>query len=75
VVERCQLYQLNTPAVQERVGPDEQGIRPLLSHIFEGDIDLAARAGVEKLDLQSYGTGSRFYVSHRELSTRIDRID
>ena len=50
-VERRQLDHLDTPGIQESVGPDEQGIGPIALDILEGGIDLAAGAGVESLDL------------------------
>ena len=71
-----QKRQLETPAVEEGVGADEKGVGPLAHKSREGRIDLAAGAGVEDLDLQSHGAGSRFHVSQRDLGIPgIGRID
>ena len=75
-VVRRQVDQLDTPAVEKGVGADEEGVGPLAHKSCEGRIDLAAGAGVEDLDLQPHGAGSRFHVSHRGLGSRgIGRID
>ena len=73
---RRQLGQLDTPADEEGVAADEEGVGPLAHKSCEGRIDLAAGAGVEDLDLQPHGAGSRFHVSQRGLGSRsIGRID
>ena len=64
---RRQVDQLDTPAVEEGVAADEEGVGPLAHKSCEGRIDLAAGAGVEDLDLQPHGASSRFHVSHRGL--------
>ena len=75
-VARRQVDQLDTPAGEEGVGADEEGVGPLARKSCEGRIDLAAGAGVEDLDLQPHGAGSRFHVSQRGLGSRgIGRID
>ena len=75
-VARRQLDQLDTPAGEEGVGADEEGVGPLAHKSCEGRIDLAAGAGVEDLDLQPDGARSRFHVSQRGLGIRsIGRID
>jgi hypothetical protein len=75
-VARRQLDDFDAPAVEERVATDEEGIGPLAPKSREGRINLAARAGVEDLDLQSHGPGSRLHVSQRGLGIRSSgRID
>src|SRR5262249_16608983 len=61
-VERRQLDHLDTPGIQESVGPDEQGIGPIAPDILEGGIDLAAGASVENLDLYSHGPSGPFHL-------------
>ena len=56
---RRQVDQLDTPAVEKGVVADEKGVGPLAHKGCEGRIDLAAGAGVEDLDLQPHGAGSR----------------
>ena len=71
-----QLCQLDMPGVQERGGPDEDGVGPLATDPFEGGIDLITAVGVEDLDLQSHSAGSRLHVSQRGLRSRSKgRID
>ena len=73
---RRQLDQLHTPGVEEGVAADEEGVGPLAHKSREGRIDLAAGAGIDDLDLQPHGAGSRFHVSQRGLGIRgIGRID
>ena len=59
--------QLDTPGLEEGIAADEEGVGPLAHKSCEGRIDLAAGAGVEDLDLQPHGAGSRFHVSQRGL--------
>ena len=67
---------MHTPADEKGVGADEEGVGPLAHKCCEGRIDFAAGAGVEDLDLQPHGAGSRFHVSQRGLGNRsIGRID
>jgi hypothetical protein len=47
-LERREVNQLDTPAVEEGVG--EQGIGPFIHMSCEGRIDVADRAGFEHLD-------------------------
>jgi hypothetical protein len=49
-VERRQLDHLDTPGIQESVGPDEQDIGPIAPDVLEGGIDLAAGAGAANAD-------------------------
>ena len=58
-----QLDQLHTPADEKGVSADEEGVGPLAPKSCESRINLAAGAGVEDLDLQPHGAGSRFHVS------------
>src|SRR6266436_3016166 len=56
--------------------PTKNGVGPLARESREGRVDLTTGAGVQDLDLQSHGAGSRFHVSQRGLRTRsIGRID
>ena len=50
------------------VAADEDGIGPFAHHSCESRVDLPAGAGVEDLDLQPHGAGSRFHVSQRGVS-------
>ena len=45
--------------MEEGVAADEERVGPLAHKSCEGRIDLAAGAGVEDLDLQPHGAGSR----------------
>src|SRR5215470_12417271 len=47
---------LNTPAVKEAIGGDEQGVDALVHDGCECRLDFAARAGLDDLNLQSQGT-------------------
>src|SRR5262249_35056185 len=51
--------QLETPAVEEGVAADEEGVGSLARKGRKDPFDLAVCAGVEDLDLQSHGAGSR----------------
>ena len=73
---RREVNQLDTPAGDEGVRANEQGVGPLAHESCEGRFDLPAGAGLENLDLQSHGASSRFHVSQRGLCIRsIGRID
>src|SRR6516164_8296582 len=65
-----QLRHLDTPRVEERAGPDDEGVGLLAPNDFEGGIDLAASIRVEHLDLQSHGASRRLHVSQRDLGQR-----
>src|SRR5262245_45059918 len=52
-VAPCQLGQLQTPCVEERIAADKEGVRPLPDKSRKDRIDLAAGAGVKDLDLHS----------------------
>jgi hypothetical protein len=55
---------------------DEDGVGSLAPECDESGIDLAARAGIENLDLQSHGAAGRFHLVQRDLRVRsIGRID
>src|SRR5215468_960647 len=54
-----QLRHLDTPRVEERARPDDEGVGLLAPNDFEGGIDLAASIRVEHLDLQSHGASRR----------------
>src|SRR5258708_25730849 len=51
-VERRQLGQLDTPAAQEGIAGDQEGVGPLACKSCEGRIDSADGPDVEDLDLQ-----------------------
>ena len=61
---------LDTSGVEERAGADEEGVRPLAPKICKGRIDFPAGVGVEHLNLQPHGAGSRLQVSQRRLVSR-----
>jgi hypothetical protein len=60
---RGHYRKLDTPAVEETVGRDEEGVGPVTHEGGEGRLDLAAGASVEDLNLQSDGACSFRYVS------------
>src|SRR5262249_57239207 len=64
------MGQLDTPAVQKRRGPDEDGIGPLATHRFEGSIDLGAAIGVEDLELQPHRASSCVHALQLRLGYR-----
>src|SRR6478672_12848628 len=72
---RRQVDQLNTPAIEEAVAADEDGVGPLAHKSCEGRIDLAAGTDVEDLNLQPHGASCRFHVSHCGLPKCSGRID
>src|SRR5262249_5931008 len=74
-VARRKVDQLDPSADEKRVGADEECVGPLAYKVCEGRVDLAAGAGAENLDLQSYGARSRFHVSQRRLGSGTGRID
>jgi hypothetical protein len=59
-MECRQLCQL-APAVKKRAGRDENSIGPLATKGFEGNIDLSAGVGVERLDVQPHDASSRVH--------------
>jgi hypothetical protein len=70
------LDQLDTPAVQERIARDEEGVGPLACKSREGRIDLADGADIEELDFHPERARNRLHVSHRgRRNGRIGRID
>jgi hypothetical protein len=70
------LDQLDTPVGKVGATCEEKGVGPLAHNGREGRIDLAARVGVEHLDLKPDSARGRFHVSQRSLGIRgIRRID
>src|SRR5262249_737035 len=65
-----QSGKLHAAADEEGVVANEKSIGSLAHKTCEGRINLAAGAGVEKLDLQSHGASSRLHVSQRDLCVR-----
>jgi hypothetical protein len=75
-VARGQLDQLGTPAVEEGVATDEEGVGPFTHKGSESGIDLADGAGFEDLDLQPDGASCCFGFPYRRLAIlRIGRVD
>src|SRR5262249_58278523 len=62
---RRQDDDLDSPAIEHRIGADEEGIEALTRKRCESRIDFAASAGVEDVKLQPHSLGSRFYISQR----------
>src|SRR5262245_3075244 len=62
-ITRRERRKLDTPADEEYVGGDEEGVGPVAHDGGEGGLDLTAGAGVEDLNLQSDGTRSFRYLS------------
>ena len=58
------MNQLDTPAQEKGIGVDEKRIGPLAREGIEGRIDLAARTGLENLNLQAHGARSRCQCLH-----------
>ena len=58
---------------EKGVAADEKGVGPLTPKSCEGRSDLTAGPGVEDLDLQPHGAGSRFHVSQRGFDGNIRR--
>jgi len=67
LVARRQQSQFEAPAAEQGVTADEERIRPAPSPDVQRLIDLADRAGVEHLDLQTDGTSRSFRVAQRGL--------
>jgi hypothetical protein len=61
---------LHPPAGEKAVAANEKRVGPLAPQSCEGRIDLAAAAGVDDLDLQPEGAGSRFRIPHRPFGIR-----
>jgi hypothetical protein len=59
---KAHSLKLEAPGVEEGIAADEEGVGSLARKGREGPFDLAVCAGVEDLDLQSLGAGSRFRV-------------
>jgi len=75
-VARRQVDQLDTPAVEEGVAADEEGVRPRMPKGCKDCFDLSAGTGRVDLDLQPDGTGSRLCVSRSGFGIhRFGRID
>ena len=59
---RRPIGELQAAAIVKCVLAEEDGVRPLAREYGESGIDLAARAGVKNLDLQSHGAAGRCYL-------------
>src|SRR5262249_52475390 len=76
LIARRQGGKLYPAAVEEAVVADEKSIGSLARKSRKDRFDLAVCAGVEDLDLQSHGAGSRVRVFQRDLrNPGIVRID
>jgi hypothetical protein len=62
-VARRQRRQLDSPAVEESVWGDEDGVEPLAHKGCELRIDFTIGACVEKLNLYRQDASSRFHIS------------
>jgi hypothetical protein len=74
-VVRRKRDKLDASAGKEHVASDVQGIGAVVHEGGESRLDLAARAGVEDLNLQSHCTGGFRYVSYALGTSDIGRID
>src|SRR5262249_202821 len=73
---RRHVGKLQPPADEKYILADKEGVGPLSHKSRECVIDFTAGTGVEDLDLQSDGAGSRFQVSQRRLRIQnVGRID
>ena len=73
---RRHVGKLQPPADEKYILADKEGVGPLAHKSRECFIDFTAGTGVEDLDLQSDGAGSRFQVSQRRLRIQnVGRID
>ena len=71
-----QHRQLDIPHIQERRGPDEKSIWPIVLHILKRYLDLTVGVCFENLDLQAHGTTGSFRGCDRRFSSpRLSRID
>src|SRR5262245_25289636 len=59
---RCPIGELQAAAIVKRVLADKDGVGPLAPEYGESGVDLAARAGIKNLDLQSHGAAGRFHL-------------
>src|SRR5690349_1233294 len=62
---RRQVGYLHASATEERVRGNQESVWPLARKNFEGGVDIPAVAGVEDLNAQSHGAGSKVHVSQR----------
>jgi hypothetical protein len=74
-VERCEVDQLNTPAVEQEAAADEKRVRPLARKRCESRIDLTAASSVEDLGPQPHGASGRFHLSEHRLGHGSGWID
>jgi hypothetical protein len=75
-VKRCDLSQLDTPAVQEWRGSDKDGIGSVVAHGLESGIDLNAGVGIVYLNLHPHGSRGRIHVLQLNFGeTCVRRID
>src|SRR5262245_866335 len=61
------IGELQPPTVEKCVLADEHGVGSLASKRREGGVNLATRAGVEDLELQSHGAAGRFHLAQGDL--------
>ena len=67
---------MHSPTIEKAVAAEKQRVEPVAHDSGEGSVDLAAGAGVEELELQAHGLGSRTPVSHCDVGVvTIGRID
>jgi len=64
---RRPIGELQPPADEKCVLADEHGVGSLASKRREGGVNLATRAGVEDLELQSHGAAGRFHLAQGDL--------
>src|SRR5262249_51580457 len=74
-IARRKRRKLDTPAVEEPIAGNEEGIGAVARESGEGRLDFALCAGLEDLNLQSECAGSVRYATLRALGSRIGRID
>jgi hypothetical protein len=65
---------LHAAAAEQYIAGNEQRVGTLARKGGKGSINLAARAGVENMDLQPDGAGSFMHVPQRGFSGSIRRI-
>ena len=71
---RRPIRELEAPAIEKCILPEEDGVGPLAGECREGRIDFAAGARIDDLRLKSHGTAGRFHLAQGGL--RVDgRLD
>ena len=71
---RRQRHELLAPAVEERIGADEERAGLQLDEGGEGGVDLAFGAGLQDMELHPLRARRFLHVSHHALGTRIVRV-